>query len=93
MSLTLCAGGDCPLRHGCLRHTKEIFGKQDFFAYIPYNTELAQCDYYYDESPSEQAIQQLAYQLWQAEGCPDDRALSYWLRATQQLILKQRQMG
>ena len=90
MTLTHCTGEDCPLSNSCLRHTQQILGKQNFFARVPYDEKLAHCEYYYNESPSEQIIQQLAYRLWQQDGCPKDRALSYWLRAKQQLINQRR---
>lgn len=32
-------------------------------------------------SEHEQAVRDLAYQLWQDDGCPDDRAMDFWLQA------------
>jgi hypothetical protein len=41
-------------------------------------------------SPSNDAIEQRAYELWQAEGCPEGRQLEFWLRAEQELSEKSR---
>lgn len=32
-------------------------------------------------SDQEQSIRDLAYQLWLDEGCPDNRAMEFWLQA------------
>ena len=93
MALTLCTGGDCVLRHSCLRHTKEITARENFFGSVPYDDQTQDCQYYLNEAPSENDIQQLAYQLWQQDGCIKNSALNYWLRASQQLILKRRRTG
>jgi hypothetical protein len=34
----------------------------------------------------EEFIRQRAFELWQAEGCPDGLALEFWLRAERELI-------
>ena len=35
--------------------------------------------------PSEQAIRERAYQLWENDGRPDGRSVDYWLEAARQL--------
>lgn len=37
--MTMCPGGNCPLRFGCLRFVAEPAGKQDFFTNIPYTSD------------------------------------------------------
>jgi Protein of unknown function (DUF2934) len=36
--------------------------------------------------PREQAIRERAYQIWEAEGRPDDKELDHWLRAESEVI-------
>jgi hypothetical protein len=33
-----------------------------------------------------QRIEERAYALWEAGGCPDGRALDYWLQAEQEIV-------
>lgn len=34
----------------------------------------------------EEFIRQRAFELWEAEGCPDGLALEFWLRAERELV-------
>ena len=85
-NITHCCGQNCPLQETCLRCTGKVFGKQDFFTRLPYNFDTAHCDYYWNDRPAEEAIRQLAYQLWQTSGCTYNNDLQYWFQARQQLI-------
>lgn len=38
--------------------------------------------------PNEQDISERAYEIWQAEGCPPDRALEHWLAAEREFQSK-----
>ena len=40
------------------------------------------------KSPTEAEIRLLAHQIWEAEGCSDDRQLRHWYRA--EAMLKER---
>lgn len=84
--ILLCAGQDCPLRETCLRFTATIKARQDFFGHPPYNFTTHHCDYYWDERPTEEAIRQQAYQLWQNSGYEQNHALAHYLQAREQLI-------
>lgn len=84
--VTHCVGQECPLKETCLRYTAVIVGKQDFFASAPYNFLTHSCELYWDDRPTEEAIRQLAYALWQNGGCLQNNALAHWLQARQQLI-------
>jgi Protein of unknown function (DUF2934) len=36
--------------------------------------------------PSEQAVRERAYQIWEEEGRPDDKDLNHWFRAEGEII-------
>ncbi|MBP7281589.1 MAG: DUF2934 domain-containing protein [Leptospiraceae bacterium] len=88
--ITFCGGGNCPLKENCLRFTGIAFGRQDFFGNIPYDFVNSNCDYFWDDRPSEDKIRLLAYQLWQKEGQQQEKDLEYWLEAQSQLIINLR---
>lgn len=46
-----------------------------------------------DDRPSQEAIQQQAYTLWQEAGCPAQQDLTYWCRAETYLIELRRNSG
>jgi hypothetical protein len=37
------------------------------------------------QNPSQESIARRAYEIWQAEGCPEGRAMEHWLRAVSEL--------
>lgn len=39
-----------------------------------------------DDTPFEERIARRAFELWQAEGCPDGRETNFWLEAERQLL-------
>jgi hypothetical protein len=39
-------------------------------------------------SPSNDVVEQRAYELWEVEGCPEGRELEFWLKAEQGLSEK-----
>jgi hypothetical protein len=84
--ITHCCGQDCPLQETCLRCTASVYGRQDFFTHLPYDFANAHCDYYLDDRPTEDAICQLAYQLWEKSGYQQNNAVRHWLDARLQLI-------
>jgi hypothetical protein len=44
--VTLCAGGDCPIKQNCHRFTAVRLGRQDFFGSPPYNFATQSCEYF-----------------------------------------------
>ena len=84
--ITRCCGQDCPLQETCLRYTASVYGRQDFFTHLPYDFVGSHCNYYWDDRPTEEAIRQLAYQLWEKNACQQNNEVSYWLEARRQLI-------
>ena len=45
--ITLCVGGECPLKNQCLRYTLPVLGRQDFFGAMPYDVEKKTCEHFY----------------------------------------------
>lgn len=84
--ITHCYGQDCPLQNTCLRYTQQVFGRYDAFTRLPYDFATKHCDYYWDETPTDERIKQRAYQLWQAQGCPENSDKMFWFAAREQLI-------
>ena len=37
--ITMCPGGDCPMRHDCYRHTAEPSERQSYFVEPPWDGE------------------------------------------------------
>jgi len=48
----------------------------------PFPCELAQED---TVDPTEEEIRELAYRLWEEDGCPEGQALEHWARARRML--------
>jgi len=46
--ITMCNGGDCPLKETCYRYktTPDEFW-QSYFVEVPYNEEKKECDHYW----------------------------------------------
>jgi hypothetical protein len=84
--ITHCCGQGCPLQNTCLRYTQQVFSRYDVFTHLPYDFIAKHCNYYWDERPHEDRTKQRAYQLWQQQGCPENRDKAFWFAAKQQLI-------
>lgn len=74
--ITLCDGGDCPLKNACFRYTAAILGRQDFFGSPPFVG--MDCEHFLDNKPQ---ISVRAYQIWLESGKPAQEHLSHWLQA------------
>ncbi|MBC8110778.1 MAG: DUF2934 domain-containing protein [Verrucomicrobia bacterium] len=79
--ITLCAGGDCPIKQKCYRFLAEILGRQDFFGQLPYNFDTNSCEYFWENRPDKGEIRLRAYQIWQEKGCPEGKSTEIWLQA------------
>ncbi len=88
--VSMCTGGDCPLRTNCLRFTGMILARQDFFGSPPYNKTDGTCQHYWDDRPSTAQIQQYAYFIWLAAGKPNGCDIEHWHRAEIELLEKRR---
>lgn len=84
--ITACPGQGCPLRETCLRYTGVFHGRFDSFTSLPYDAQARQCAQFVSDRPAAAEIRELAYKLWQQDGCNEGRNLEYWLRAEQQLV-------
>jgi hypothetical protein len=92
--VTLCAGGDCPIKQNCHRFTAERLGRQDFFGSPPYNFATQSCEYFWPPRPIEEAdIQTRAYYIWQTEGCPEGKEEEHWLQARRECEEARRRWG
>ncbi|MCB1158335.1 MAG: DUF2934 domain-containing protein [Leptospiraceae bacterium] len=81
-----CTGDFCPIKEHCLRYTMLVAGRQDFFGKPPFHSETGTCDYYREDRPDAQRIQEVAYFFWQKEGCPQNKDLEFWLKAEHWLL-------
>jgi hypothetical protein len=53
--ITMCMGGDCPLKQDCYRYTaKPSQYLQSYFGEIPYDTEAKECDSFLDNRIQEE---------------------------------------
>jgi hypothetical protein len=84
--ITFCGGQKCPLKENCLRYTGVAYGRRDFFGSAPYDFTMGRCEHYWDDRPSDEKNRNLAYKLWQQDGCKHGLDLEYWLQAQNQLI-------
>lgn len=45
--ISMCKGGDCPLKETCYRFKATPSDWQSYFGETPYNEEKKDCDYYW----------------------------------------------
>lgn len=83
--ITRCIGTDCPIKQNCYRFTNKIFGRQDFFAKVPYDFITHSCNHFMSNRPDENTIRLRAYEIWQKMGYPDGKSLEHWLQAEKEL--------
>ncbi|GAB4343570.1 MAG: hypothetical protein OHK0038_23680 [Flammeovirgaceae bacterium] len=76
--ITLCRGGECPIKFRCFRFTAETLGKQDFFKGIPFNANKNSCEYFIGNFHQ---IQKVAYYIWLEKGKPSGKSDEIWLEA------------
>ena len=81
--ITLCSGGNCPLKKNCYRYTAEVFGRQDFFGSIPFDFAVNQCAHFLSNITQ---IQKAAYLLWKEKGSPQGQDEQIWLEAEKQVV-------
>lgn len=87
--LTLCPGGDCPLRSRCYRFRAVAYGRQDSFGAPPWSAATGTCDSFFDVErlmPTEDAVRTRAYHLWERAGRPEGQALAHWHQARVELL-------
>jgi len=80
--ITLCGGGDCPMKQNCYRYTAEVFGRQDFFGSPPYVSATKQCEYFFSNI---EQIRKHAYHLWQTKGSPQEQDKLIWVEAEKEI--------
>ncbi|CAH0995391.1 hypothetical protein EMA8858_01512 [Emticicia aquatica] len=85
--ITLCAGGDCPIKQYCYRHTAEILGRQDFFGSVPFDYTTKKCYYFLKNEAYFEQIRKNAYKIWENNGKPDNSSVSHWQLAEEVFFL------
>ena len=54
--ITMCNGGDCPLKETCYRYKAKPSEFQSYLAEIPYNAGATMCEYFCDMSPRDTSL-------------------------------------
>jgi hypothetical protein len=84
--ITMCPGGDCPLRQRCYRYRGIPEGRQDYFGSPPFERDT--CDSFWDIAklePTEDEIRTRAYHLWLAGGRVEGADETHWQIASAEL--------
>jgi Protein of unknown function (DUF2934) len=84
--ITMCAGGDCPIKKLCYRHNAEIEGRQDFFGNIPFDFNKNTCDSFWKDAIVYEKIRSKAYQIWVANGRYFGNDLENWQKAEKEFM-------
>lgn len=82
LDITLCGGGECPLKYACFRFTAEAYGRQDYFGSVPF--KAGNCEHFMDNTAQ---IRQIAYYLWLEAGKPEGEHEKHWLKAQEAIRL------
>lgn len=86
--ITMCPGGECPLRASCYRYRALPVARQDWLVTAPYDAPTGTCSLYWDLDalrPTDDATRYRAYMIWQREGRPEGRADAHWRNARAEL--------
>ncbi|MES2518426.1 MAG: DUF2934 domain-containing protein [Bacteroidota bacterium] len=85
--ITMCGGGDCPIKRLCYRHNAEIEGRQDFFGSIPFDFSTNTCQSFWKDIQVDEQIRLRAYQIWESHGrLHSDDTLSHWQQAENEFL-------
>ncbi len=89
--MTMCPGGACPRKYGCMRFIGEIEGRQDFFGKPPFK-DAERCEYFMDARPeltrrlTKQQIAAKAFEIFKENRTYHDYA---WFLAEALLAIEQ----
>jgi hypothetical protein len=85
--ITMCGGGDCPIKKLCYRYTAEIEGRQDFFGSIPFDFALNNCEHFWKDAQVDAKIRLRAYQIWESSGRnPHADSVTHWQQAEREFL-------
>ena len=84
--ITMCAGGDCPIKKLCYRHNAEIEGRQDFFGNLPFDFSINSCSYFWKDEIVDKKIRLRAYQIWEENGRNFVDSLTHWQQAEKEFM-------
>lgn len=79
--ITLCAGGDCPIKNFCHRHTAEVLGRQDFFGTPPFDFSTKKCAYFLRNEAFFQHIRKKAFKIWELSDKSQNNSTTHWEQA------------
>ena len=48
--ITMCKGGNCPVKEQCTRYTAKAGSYQSYFTKVPYNENTKECDVYWGKN-------------------------------------------
>ena len=85
--ITLCAGGDCPLKQFCYRHTAEVLGKQNFFGSLYFDFSTKNCPFFIKNDAYFGHIRLKAFTIWELDKQPDKNTKHYWQLAEDDFFL------
>ena len=88
--MTMCSGGECPLKSNCIRCTGVVYGRTDFFGSPPFDKIEGTCEHFVTDRPKLEDLARLAYDLWENSGCKSGLDESFWIEAENMLIEKKR---
>jgi hypothetical protein len=89
--ITMCPGGACPRKYGCMRFIGEIEGRQDFFGSPPFKDEET-CEHFMDARRelarrlTQQRVSCRAYEIFKENRTYHDYA---WFLAEALLVIEQ----
>jgi hypothetical protein len=85
--ITLCAGGDCPLKQFCYRHTTEVLGRQNFFGSLNFDFSTNHCQFFIKNDTYFGHIRLKAFKIWETNKLPDKNSKHYWQLAEDEFLL------
>jgi hypothetical protein len=84
--ITLCAGGDCPIKNFCHRHTAEVLGRQDFFGTLPFNFSSKKCTYFLRNEAYFEYIRKKAFKIWELSDKSANNSTTNWEQAEEEFF-------
>jgi Protein of unknown function (DUF2934) len=84
--ITMCVGGDCPIKKLCYRHNAEIEGRQDFFGNLPFDFTKNSCDSFWKDTMVYEKIRLRAYQIWESDRRILGEDVAHWQQAEKEFM-------
>ena len=84
--ITLCAGGDCPLKQFCYRHTTEVLGKQNFYGSLNFDFSTKNCPFFIRNDAYFVHIRIKAFNIWANSDKTSQNSKLYWQIAEEEFF-------